>query len=246
MSKFLHWMYIAIICILAIILWQARSHIADVETNLQAAEQEITALRAIPEPEPLDFDQRRVLNLEALVNELQAENRALTRILTQREADALEDALEEAEFYAEEEDWESLPEDDAAADRGPVSNLNDPQVREALENAQARMLNLDDFELRLENEPVDPEWAFPAEQQLRDMFVNVEGLRHYQVEEIECRTYMCRLRVTSLDQRPFDARLFTTELRNVEGLQDLTSTMILERAEEDDFQIFVDRSLQRP
>lgn len=106
MSKLLHGIYISIICILAIILWFARAHLDELNVALSLAVQEIATLQEVPKPQPLDPDQRRLQNLEALLYELQEENRAFAHMLTRRELEQTSDEVESEEFYLEEEDWE--------------------------------------------------------------------------------------------------------------------------------------------
>ena len=76
MNKFMHWLYLVVISVLLILLWQSRDIAAPAEDAVEIEEVVVTQS---------DDEARKMIGyLEALVAELQAENRSLTLMLTER------------------------------------------------------------------------------------------------------------------------------------------------------------------
>ncbi|WP_194756429.1 hypothetical protein [Aliidiomarina indica] len=235
MKKFMHWTYIAIISVLAIVLWQTRSDLETMERQLAIATAP-TEVESISPAEPAEGRDRRIYYLEALVDELQAENRALTLLLTQRAGNGNDQTTlasnDDAGFEDDDDYLEELTEQEAA-----------PEVGEDSLPPTPRMMNLENLEQRFSDEDVDPDWAYASETSLQDIFLTVEGLRYFQLDSADCRATMCRLMVTPLeDDRAFNMRLLSSEVRNLDMFGDEVMMMVLERADESQLQIFIDRS----
>ncbi|TRW48852.1 hypothetical protein FM042_07670 [Aliidiomarina halalkaliphila] len=233
MSKFMHWTYIAIISVLAIVLWQTRSDLDSLERQLAIATTPVVIEDATP-AEPAASRDRQVYYLEALVEELEAENRALTLLITQR-SDAngeMNDHDYDAMLAADEDYDDVVRQEDVAQEIGEDSTPPTPRVMDQM-----------NLEVRFSEEEVDPDWAYVSETSLRDLFITLEGLRFYQLDSADCRSSLCRLVVTPLeDDRPFNSRLFSSEIRNMEGFGDQVMMMVIERQDEPQVEIYIDRS----
>lgn len=198
MNKFMHWVYLVVISVLLILLWQSREAAAPVNDGVEIEEVVVTKS---------DDDTRKMIGyLEALVAELQAENRSLTLMLTERlEAQAA------ARAPAEPESQEPAP---TPTPDGSTETANTERALErALRNAAEGFMSGDDFALRAEHEPVDPDWAYPLEQNLQDLFITDESLRDFNIDELKCYTSFCELKVSSLGDVRFDSSALHRSLR---------------------------------
>lgn len=198
MNKFMHWVYLVVISVLLILLWQSREAAAPVNDGVEIEEVVVTQS---------DDETRKMIGyLEALVAELQAENRSLTLMLTERlEAQAA------ARAPAEPESQEPAP--PPTLDGSTETANAERALERALRNAAEGFMSGDDFALRAEHEPVDPDWAYPLEQNLQDLFITDESLRDFNIDELKCYTSFCELKVSSLGDVRFDSSALHRSLR---------------------------------
>ncbi|EGN75952.1 hypothetical protein A28LD_0440 [Idiomarina sp. A28L] len=178
MAKFIHITYVVIISVLAILLWQESSRESD--ERVSGEDRLNTQLATQLE--------NSATNLEALVGELQAENRTLEEQLLEQEHLLTELRSELGEVALIEE---NQPENRRDVDE-LRSNSSEALAR-AVQNAQEGYLSNDDMAIRRELEPVDPDWAYPIEQSLQDFFIREEEFRHLNLTSLECRTSYCEL-----------------------------------------------------
>lgn len=206
MNKFMHWLYLVVISVLLILLWQSRDIAAPAEDAVEIEEVVVTQS---------DDEARKMIGyLEALVAELQAENRSLTLMLTERlEAQAAARAPAEPEPELE---LDSELDVQSAADEATNNRNNERALERALRNAADGFLSGDDFALRAEHEPVDPNWAYPLEQNLQDLFITDESLRDFNIDELKCYTSFCELKVSSLGDARFDSSALHRSMRDQE------------------------------
>lgn len=203
MAKIIHLVYIIIISVLAILLWQDRG----VEQVINATD---TEAPNIAQPSS-NFETTR--NLEALVGELQAQNRALEmRIARQEEVitDLRPDEIEIAENSAETE---------AGSDSDQPRSVGIEALTRAMKNASEGFLSEDDMNTRRELEPVDPNWAYPLEQDLQDFFIVQEEFRDIQLTSVECRTTYCELKLETQPGSSFNTSVMNQYLREKEWFE---------------------------
>ena len=209
MKKILHIAYLVIISVLLILLWQEQSAL---EPSISSAPYQSSATEQrnadVAEPNTLrdysiDIDEA---NLEAMIAELQAENHALRMQLEDREGELAELRAEENDGLAE------------------VANINNngqssgsAALQRAIQDAMNGHLSSDQMNVRRAEEPVDPDWAYPAEQGLQDFFISQEEFRDFTLASVECRTSYCELKVTS-DQpgKSFDSSALHRYMREQE------------------------------
>ncbi len=178
MAKFVHIIYVVIISVLAILLWQESSQeVSDLNANESLVN---TSLN-----HRVDENER---NLEALVGELQAQNQSLEARVQEQER-LLADLRDQAGEIAEQE----RNQQEAAGEQSEQTRNSVNALARAIENAQDGHLSNDDMAVRRELEPVDPSWAYPIEQNLQDFFIREEEFRHINVIDLECRTSYCEM-----------------------------------------------------
>ncbi|MCH8493103.1 MAG: hypothetical protein LAT53_07720 [Idiomarina sp.] len=207
MKKILHIAYLVIISVLLILLWQEQStlepSISATPYQSSVAEQRDAAERGTSRDYAIDIDEA---NLEAMIAELQAENHALRMQLEEREGEL-------AELRAEE--------DEASVEVASIENNGQSSGSAALQRAMQSAidghLSGDEMNVRREEEPVDPDWAYPVEQGLQDFFISQEEFRDFTLASVECRTSYCELKVTS-DQagKRFDSSALHRYMREQE------------------------------
>lgn len=178
MAKFIHITYLVIISVLAILLWQ--------ESSRETTERELEEARLNAELAVQGASSSA--NLEALVGELQAENRALEEQLLEQEHLLTELRSELGEVASTEENLS-----ESRREVNALGTNSAEALARAMRNAREGNLSNDDLAVRRELEPVDPDWAYPVEQNLQDFFIRQEEFRHLNLTNVECRTSYCEL-----------------------------------------------------
>lgn len=222
MNKFMHWVYLIIISVLLILLWQSR----------MAEQEELVVIESEVVVEDGEA-QRRIGFLEDLVAELQAENRSLTLMMTERlEAQAAARAPAEPE-----------PEPEPAAEPEPTTadtNNAERALERAMRNAAEGFMSGDDFALRAEHEPVDPDWAYPLEQNIQDLFITDESLRDFNIDSLKCYTSFCELKVSSLSDARFDSTALHRSMREQDWTPTYLRMMSLTSSESNEATVYFD------
>lgn len=181
MSKGMHWVYLIIISILLILVWQERQ-LPGMSGSVQEHQQTVPA--DVDGLATTDSDRNIDMLLE-LMNSLQEDNRRLVAQVAQ-----LEQQLLEQEAEAESENGDAR---DVTIER-EVERVR--ERRESVERAR-EYLSADDYRERIENEDVDPTWAYDMEFALQDMFRSNEALRDLDIQNIQCRTTICAIDIYS-------------------------------------------------
>jgi|GEM_PF-2650976 len=181
MSKGMHWVYLIIISILLILVWQERQ-LPDASDRTQ--DPQLTSAAESDGLATTDSDRNIDMLLE-LMNSLQEDNRRLAAQVAQLEQQLLE---QETETKSENGDAR-----DVTIER-EVERVR--ERRESVERAR-EYLSADDYRERIENEDVDPTWAYDMEFALQDMFRSNEALRDLDIQDIQCRTTICAIDIYS-------------------------------------------------
>lgn len=203
MAKAIHIIYIIIISVLAILLWQERE-----EGSLDLPPETTSTV------EQTDVALENASNLEAMVGELQAQNRALEMRLAEQEQILAEMRSDVVELAHEDEPYEV-----GTVEEPPV-DLGLEALSQAMRNAREGFLSEGDVNIRRELEPVDPDWAYPIEQDLQDFFIRQEEFRNINITSLECRTSYCEIEMELTEPgQSFNTSLLNRYLRDEEWFE---------------------------
>ncbi|WP_113906756.1 hypothetical protein [Aliidiomarina celeris] len=193
MSKLMHAAYWAVIVVLGIMLGVSRNASPSTDTVLT------------PTPN-LDLNRQLLardnINSEAhSAADLAAVQRQMASLVA--ENTLLKEQLETAIAQLSEVQYEA----DAVL-AGSRNNSSEPRQPESIADVlarNARNLNLEAIDVtslgkRLEEEPVDYNWAYEMDMKFRDFLLSSNALSNIQVENINCRTEVCEFEMRMINE----------------------------------------------
>lgn len=191
MKKFVHTFYLAVISILAIGVWQLYTsyHELSAYSSQQAAQ--VMLLRQ----QVQEAEQARAWQPEPSSASLTPISEPSNASLTPNSE--LEERIAWLEGEVEALEWQLQNRSQIERQQGALSPEETAAFREAIRAAAQGIMRSDDIAVRSEEEPVDPNWAYPVEQTLQDFFVSREEFRDFSLSEIDCRTSYCQLTVAA-------------------------------------------------
>ncbi|RUO30901.1 hypothetical protein CWE12_06595 [Aliidiomarina sedimenti] len=113
--------------------------------------------------------------------------------------------------------------EDATGNRAPGSTETTEQTPAAGSPQQPVTVDttmLDDFashQQRFDIQSVDPDWAYRTRERIVELFADDPALKHYQLNDIECRTTLCQVDIR--DRRPTNENNIEASLQNPEHLR---------------------------
>lgn len=202
MHKFTHLVYLVIIAVMGILIYTQQPQEASNSEELQAEQ-------------PADNSAKATTD-----NETQsAENAALREL--QAEVDYLKTLLEHQQRSEEKPNGV-----EQTADPDPVRTNSDGPSREELnmttdfEARKASMLKL------IDEEEKDTEWAYQTETAISDLFYTESDLANAEIEELECRSTICKIVVSTEDEKLLQTPdLLNSAIRHQAGIKSSYSTM---------------------
>ncbi|RUO33661.1 hypothetical protein [Aliidiomarina soli] len=144
-----------------------------------------------------DTDQQTNLNATR-EDDYQAQHQALMEQLETLETTLLDQLSSLQQQLTRLEDAADSGVSDATESTGQVPDRDQPQQPATVDTSM-----LDDFDShqqRFDIQSVDPDWAYHTRERIVELFADDPALKHYQLNDIECRTTLCRVDISDRRQ----------------------------------------------
>lgn len=243
-AKFIHMFYLLVIATLVTLLFVERQEQGS-EPELAAVSEQITQLQ-------LSFEQRLNAFEQTVNTQLEQTNQAVasstdeSRISTAPPSSTLNPPINQRlnePTGNENTANEPIDETEAETRRAPNSPRSNTAAQADLHATLSAGL-LDDFEQKetqFSMQSVDPDWAYPTRDRIREQFNDNDYLSTLSLREIECRSSLCRIDLDVRSTETINRARLLTALNQINQNEDGHRYALRSSAQQTTYRILVER-----